>query len=258
MRKYILSTALAFSVITLNEGLAKTADAAKNQGLPDTVIIRPDPHAAAGSGKLIVMQNDAVYGANVGDLLVLLDESVYGVYTPDIFNKMFIPQEESGDYRLRVLEEKAALDVKLEKLGTFVNSVRLNDALPAERDRLRKQYIIMQQYSQILSDRLSGFQPVDKSDPRTRTLASPGVNIHGARTAEPPVLTAPGPLGTTEGTVAPEEVEKGGEKSTLEGAPVEDSYPTSSTSADTSVSSSDSSASSDSGGSDGGGGGSSD
>ncbi len=59
----------------------------------------------------------------------------------------------------RVLKEKQDLDEKIEKLGKF-NGGTIFDSLPnEEKQRLIKQYCIMRDYSTILGERISAFQP---------------------------------------------------------------------------------------------------
>lgn len=57
----------------------------------------------------------------------------------------------------RVIDEKTELDIKLEKLKAFPET-SIFKALPAdERDRLGKQAMAMQDYSDILAERIAAF-----------------------------------------------------------------------------------------------------
>jgi len=62
-------------------------------------------------------------------------------------------------YQQRVVEEKAALDEKLNKLAKFV--INGGDAFKmlfiAEQVRLNKQMVVMEIYSEILRDRIAAF-----------------------------------------------------------------------------------------------------
>lgn len=60
-------------------------------------------------------------------------------------------------YQLRVLEEKAALDVKIEALHTFRESDNFKAVDPAEQKRLIDQLQVMREYSHILAERIIHF-----------------------------------------------------------------------------------------------------
>ena len=60
-------------------------------------------------------------------------------------------------YQVRVVEEKQDLDSKLEKLNLFVTSTKFDDVPLPEQERLKKQLLIMKEYSQVLSDRIAVF-----------------------------------------------------------------------------------------------------
>lgn len=57
----------------------------------------------------------------------------------------------------RVVTEKAELDAKLEKLGAFFQGSIIETLDQAERDRLKRQYEIMDQYSAVLGERIAAF-----------------------------------------------------------------------------------------------------
>lgn len=61
-------------------------------------------------------------------------------------------------YQQRVIEEKRELDAKREKLREFIDSKALYSELNiAERDRLRRQYRLMGEYSEVLGERIEAF-----------------------------------------------------------------------------------------------------
>jgi hypothetical protein len=60
-------------------------------------------------------------------------------------------------YQQRVVEEKAALDEKVEKLGQFVGTERFCALPEAEQVRMTRQLEVMREYSQILNDRIDAF-----------------------------------------------------------------------------------------------------
>lgn len=61
------------------------------------------------------------------------------------------------DWQQRVVDEKAELDKKLAALATFQNT-QTHNALPREeRDRLVRQRRYMEQYSQVLNERVTAF-----------------------------------------------------------------------------------------------------
>ena len=60
--------------------------------------------------------------------------------------------KKTEDYQKRVVEEKKELDIKIEKLGTFIKS---DIAVP--KDLLKKQIVLMKKYSDILNQRIKLF-----------------------------------------------------------------------------------------------------
>ena len=62
------------------------------------------------------------------------------------------------EYQQRVIEEKAELDAKLEKLSAFIgDSNRFNGLDGDERFRLTRQESVMTEYSLILGERIEAF-----------------------------------------------------------------------------------------------------
>ncbi len=57
----------------------------------------------------------------------------------------------------RVVAEKAELDEKITKLDAFLNTEACEKLDLAEQKRLQEQYLIMQQYSGILGERIDAF-----------------------------------------------------------------------------------------------------
>lgn len=60
-------------------------------------------------------------------------------------------------HQQRVVEEKQALDEKIEKLGAFVNDDKFTNVETAERTRLYRQFVVMRHYSEILGERIAAF-----------------------------------------------------------------------------------------------------
>jgi len=60
-------------------------------------------------------------------------------------------------HQIRVVEEKKELDEKLQKLGDFCNTPIFNGLPDAEIQRLNRQYMIMELYSQVLGERIEAF-----------------------------------------------------------------------------------------------------
>lgn len=60
-------------------------------------------------------------------------------------------------YQTRVVEEKAALDEKIEKLKVFLDTERFCALDEAERERMDRQLVAMQKYSGILANRIDYF-----------------------------------------------------------------------------------------------------
>lgn len=57
----------------------------------------------------------------------------------------------------RVVNEKAELDVKLSKLREFFQGSVIDTVDDAEKDRLRRQAEVMDDYSAILGERIAAF-----------------------------------------------------------------------------------------------------
>ena len=61
------------------------------------------------------------------------------------------------DYQNRVVEEKKELDIKIDKLGSFLYGDKVN-VVASEAIRMGKQLDVMKEYSVILADRISNFK----------------------------------------------------------------------------------------------------
>lgn len=61
------------------------------------------------------------------------------------------------DYQERVIKEKQELDAKLDKLAVFLKSVRLKTMSEDEQERMHRQFVIMNEYSEILDERIKFF-----------------------------------------------------------------------------------------------------
>lgn len=61
----------------------------------------------------------------------------------------------------RVITEKSDLDEKIGKLKTFIDSSLFINIDFEEQDRLRRQLVAMEEYSGILSERISAFKQVE-------------------------------------------------------------------------------------------------
>ncbi len=60
-------------------------------------------------------------------------------------------------HQQRVVDEKADLDEKLEKLGDSCNTPIFSGLEKAEKNRLNRQFLIMEMYAQVLGERISDF-----------------------------------------------------------------------------------------------------
>lgn len=61
-------------------------------------------------------------------------------------------------HQQRVVDEKAALDLKREALRTFIASHPTFETLPVdEQNRLRRQHVAMVEYSDVLGERVAAF-----------------------------------------------------------------------------------------------------
>jgi hypothetical protein len=61
------------------------------------------------------------------------------------------------NYQQRVVDEKSALDEKIEKLKAFSTTKVFADLLTAEQVRMLRQRAAMQEYSDILGERVAAF-----------------------------------------------------------------------------------------------------
>lgn len=61
------------------------------------------------------------------------------------------------DYQLRVIEEKAELDAKREKLGAFKNTDAFARLPWQEQERMNTQAHLMTMYSAVLGERIAAF-----------------------------------------------------------------------------------------------------
>jgi len=71
----------------------------------------------------------------------------------------FIEEDRVEAYQERVIKEKAALDEKIKKLGSFIDKSPITGTLPKlEQSRLCAQFFVMTGYSAILADRIAAFK----------------------------------------------------------------------------------------------------
>jgi hypothetical protein len=62
------------------------------------------------------------------------------------------------DYQRRVVAEKADLDDRRAKLSTFIDSATFSALDSQEQERMRRQLVIMGEYSGVLGERINAFQ----------------------------------------------------------------------------------------------------
>jgi len=62
------------------------------------------------------------------------------------------------DYQERVVEEKKALDEKIEKLDKFLNFPKDRGINLAEECRMKRQLFFMREYSTVLGERIDDFE----------------------------------------------------------------------------------------------------
>lgn len=63
-------------------------------------------------------------------------------------------------YQQRVIDEKAELDVKIQKLTEFLSSDKSESVEADEKDRMKWQLDIMEDYSEVLGERIANFPSV--------------------------------------------------------------------------------------------------
>jgi hypothetical protein len=85
-----------------------------------------------------------------------------------------------GDYLKRVIEEKAELDEKRERLTQFISSPMFKKLPTEECNRLRLQQITMSNYSVILDDRIRA-SPLTGESPFEREVAGLRGEVAGLR-----------------------------------------------------------------------------
>lgn len=61
------------------------------------------------------------------------------------------------DYQQRVIDEQKELRIKIDKLQNFFDLDTFKNLDGQEKDRLQRQYLAMQDYSQILNERIVAF-----------------------------------------------------------------------------------------------------
>lgn len=62
-------------------------------------------------------------------------------------------------HQQRVVDEKADVDGKLERLSAFIHGPTFETIDPAEQSRLKRQQSIMVDLSLVLGERIEAFQP---------------------------------------------------------------------------------------------------
>lgn len=65
------------------------------------------------------------------------------------------------EYQTRVITEKSELDEKRQKLQGFIDGDKFAEVDADEQDRLERQSAIMQDYSDVLEERITAFPPED-------------------------------------------------------------------------------------------------
>lgn len=63
-----------------------------------------------------------------------------------------------NDFQQRVIDEKNDLDEKIVKLDEFIGTDIFYKLFLSEQDRLEKQFILMQDYSEVLGERIGEFK----------------------------------------------------------------------------------------------------
>lgn len=70
---------------------------------------------------------------------------------------MTLQEREYAPHQQRVIDEKEELDGKLEKLGDFCNTPIFAELEVAEKNLLNRQFLAMELYAQVLSERIATF-----------------------------------------------------------------------------------------------------
>ena len=61
------------------------------------------------------------------------------------------------EFQKRVVEEKKELDIKRDKLTEFLKGDTFKNLSEEEQDRLNRQLLVMEEYSNILAERIVNF-----------------------------------------------------------------------------------------------------
>lgn len=68
------------------------------------------------------------------------------------------------DYRQRVIEEQAQVTDRLVKLGAFLGTAVFSKLDRAEKQRMRRQFMIMELYEQVLVERIAAWVVAPESE----------------------------------------------------------------------------------------------
>lgn len=60
-------------------------------------------------------------------------------------------------HQQRVVDEKTSLDEKIQKLAAFIDTDTFDGLPDDEQDRLERQMVVMNEYSEILGERIAAF-----------------------------------------------------------------------------------------------------
>ncbi len=71
---------------------------------------------------------------------------------------LFLAGDGFTPWQQRVVEEKGALDARLERLRSFFLADAINDLSPSDVDLLHQQEIAMSTYSAVLNQRIQSFR----------------------------------------------------------------------------------------------------
>ena len=108
---------------------------------------------------LIIPTLEGDHKANVGDWIIKGVNGEFYPCKPDIFAKTYDAAIEDTlqPHQQRVVDEKAELDERREKLGAFKNSVMFPSLPWQEQERLNTQAHLMTMLSGVLGERIANF-----------------------------------------------------------------------------------------------------
>lgn len=104
-------------------------------------------------GVILIPTLEGVMTAQVGDWIIKGTHGEFYPCKPDIFEQIY--EEVADDFIGRIVEEKAQLNERAEKLAGFINSPQFMKLGTLMQNYMVEQYDVMKRYSVLLEKRLN-------------------------------------------------------------------------------------------------------